>query len=87
MKQNWILSSHFNPFTGVETAIYSRAEEYLIQTDSKYVIVETSSNIVENEPYVRTRRFYENIGVEPLIILTEMWNGNTSDHCLNCYLE
>ena len=40
----------------------------------KYVIVETLSDMADNEPYARTRRFYKSIGFEPLITLTEMWS-------------
>ena len=61
---------------GAGKALYSRAEEYLIRVGCKYVIVETLSDIVDNEPYARTRKFYKSIGFEPLITLTEMWNEN-----------
>lgn len=61
---------------GIGTALFERAEKYLIQIGCRYVIVKTLSDIAEYEPYARTRKFYEGIGFEPLITLTEMWDEN-----------
>lgn len=37
-------------------------------------MVKTLSDKVDFEPYARTRAFYEKVGFEPLVILTEMWD-------------
>lgn len=59
---------------GIGKALYRAAEDYFIEKGCKYVIVKTLSDTVDFEPYARTRRFYESIGFEPLITLTEMWD-------------
>jgi ribosomal protein S18 acetylase RimI-like enzyme len=51
--------------------------EYFIKNGCKYVIVKTLSDLAKYEPYEQTRKFYLNVGFEPLITLTEMWDeGN-----------
>lgn len=59
---------------GIGKSIYHVVEEYLYKNNCKYVMVKTLSDTVEYEPYERTRKFYESIGFEPLITLTEMWD-------------
>lgn len=59
---------------GIGKAIYKEVEQYLIQKDCKYVIVKTLSETANYEPYDKTRKFYERIGFESLITLTEMWD-------------
>ena len=59
---------------GVGKALYAEAEAYLKQVGCKYVMVKTLSDKAVFEPYERTRRFYESVGFEPLITLTEMWD-------------
>ncbi len=59
---------------GNEQALYDMAEKYFVCQGCKYVIVKTLSDIVDFEPYARTRKFYKSVGFEPLITLTEMWD-------------
>lgn len=59
---------------GVGKALYRAVESYLMQRGCKYVVVKTLSDIVDFEPYDKTRTFYKSIGFEPLITLTEMWD-------------
>jgi thiamine-phosphate pyrophosphorylase len=60
--------------TGIGKALYRTSEEYFIKSGCKYVIVKTLSDIVDSEPYERTRRFYRSIGFDTLLTLTEMWD-------------
>lgn len=59
---------------GIGKTLYSVAEKYFIQSGCKFVIVKTLSELVNFEPYSRTRNFYKSIGFESLITLTEMWD-------------
>lgn len=59
---------------GIGKTLYSMAEKHFIQIGCKYIIVKTLSDTVEYDPYARTRKFYERVGFEPLITLTEMWD-------------
>lgn len=59
---------------GIGKALYGMAEKYFVQSGCKFVIVKTLSELVNSEPYSRTRNFYKSIGFEPLITLTEMWD-------------
>ena len=59
---------------GIGKALYITAESYLLQHGCKYIIVKTLSDIVDFEPYEKTRKFYESVGFVPLITLTEMWD-------------
>ena len=59
---------------GIGKALYSVVEKYFIQSGCKFVIVKTLSEIVDYEPYARTRNFYKSVGFKPLITLTEMWD-------------
>lgn len=61
---------------GVGKAIYSEVERFFVQNGCKYIIVKTLSDMVNFEPYARTRMFYESIGFDSLITLTEMWDEN-----------
>lgn len=58
---------------GIGKTLYNVAEKYFIQSGCKIVIVKTLSELVNFEPYVRTRKFYKSVGFEPLITLTEIW--------------
>ena len=60
--------------TGIGKALYRTSEEYFIKSGCKYVIVKTLSDIVDSEPYERTRRFYRSIGFDTLLTLIEMWD-------------
>lgn len=59
---------------GIGKALYRMAEKYFLDVGCKYVVVKTLSDTVNYEPYARTRKFYERVGFEPLITLTEMWD-------------
>jgi len=61
---------------GVGKALYNAVEHYFARNGCKYVIVKTLSDRVDFEPYARTRRFYESMGFEYLVTLTEMWDEN-----------
>ena len=61
---------------GIGKKLYQKAENRFIQRCCKYVIVKTLSDIVDFKPYEQTRKFYKNIGFEPLITLTEMWDNH-----------
>lgn len=59
---------------GIGRALYQMALNHFIQAGCKYVVVKTLSDAVDFKPYAQTRKFYESIGFEPLITLTEMWD-------------
>lgn len=59
---------------GIGKALYSEVERFFLEKDCKYAMVETLSDMVNYAPYEKTRRFYESVGFEPLITLTEMWD-------------
>lgn len=59
---------------GIGKAIYKEVEQFFVKKDCKYVIVKTLSEKANYEPYDKTRKFYESIGFESLITLTEMWD-------------
>ena len=59
---------------GIGKALYEQAERFFLEKGCKYAMVETLSETVDYAPYEKTRHFYESIGFEPLITLTEMWD-------------
>lgn len=59
---------------GIGRQLYYAAEEQLVRTGCRYVIVKTLSDRADSEAYGRTREFYRSVGFEPLITLTEMWD-------------
>ena len=59
---------------GIGKKIYDLAEKHFIQNGCKYMMVKTLSEKAQYEPYERTRKFFEKIGFEPLVTLTEMWD-------------
>ncbi len=59
---------------GVGKVLYHAAENYFMKKGCKYVIVKTLSDMVDCEPYAQTRKYYQSVGFEPLITLTEMWD-------------
>ena len=65
---------------GIGKTLYNVAEKYFIQSGCKIVIVKTLSELVNFEPYARTRKFYKSVGFEPLITLTEI--GGEENPCL-----
>lgn len=60
--------------SGIGKMLYSEVEAFFINNGCKYAVVKTLSDIVDFEPYERTRRFYVSVGFEPLLTLTEMWD-------------
>ena len=59
---------------GIGRKLCCAAETYFSQTGCRYMMVKTLSDIVDFEPYAQTRAFYESMGFQPLITLTEMWD-------------
>ncbi|HOB34217.1 MAG: GNAT family N-acetyltransferase [Firmicutes bacterium] len=59
---------------GIGRRLMAAAEAYFRQQGCKYAIVKTLSERANSEHYERTRQFYLNVGFEPLITLTEMWD-------------
>lgn len=59
---------------GVGKILYHAVEEFCIHNNCKYIIVKTLSDMVDYEPYLQTRKFYESIGFDTLLTLTEMWD-------------
>jgi ribosomal protein S18 acetylase RimI-like enzyme len=59
---------------GIGRRLFSEADVYFERSGCRYVIVKTLSERAEYEPYDATRRFYESLGFEPLVTLTEMWD-------------
>ena len=59
---------------GVGKALYGEVERFFLEKGCKYAMVETLSETANYAPYEKTRRFYESVGFEPLITLTEMWD-------------
>lgn len=55
-------------------SLYKMVESYFIKNGCKYVIVKTLSDRVNYQPYEKTREFYNRVGFEPLVTLTEMWD-------------
>lgn len=60
---------------GVGGALYEDVERFFLEKGCKYAMVETLSEKADYEPYEKTRLFYESVGFEPLITLTEMWDA------------
>ncbi len=61
---------------GIGKALYGVVEDFFLKRGCKYAMVETLSDTADYAPYEKTRHFYEGIGFEPLITLTEMWDEN-----------
>ena len=61
---------------GMGKSLYDQVERCLLERGCKYAMVETMSDLTDYAPYEKTRHFYESIGFEPLITLTEMWDKN-----------
>lgn len=59
---------------GLGRALYLAAEQYFRVEGCRYAVVKTLSDAADYAPYARTRRFYQRIGFEELLTLTEMWD-------------
>jgi ribosomal protein S18 acetylase RimI-like enzyme len=59
---------------GIGTLLYKEMENYCIKNGCEYIIVKTLSEIVKDENYGKTKKFYEKIGFNELLTLTEMWD-------------
>ena len=60
--------------SGIGKMLYNAVEKFFVNNGCKYAVVKTLSDIVNFEPYEKTRRFYTSIGFESLLTLTEMWD-------------
>lgn len=60
---------------GVGKALYGQVERFFLEKGCKYAMVETLSEKANYAPYEKTRLFYESVGFELLITLTEMWDA------------
>ena len=69
------VSPQFNRI-GVGSELYKEMEYYFKANKCNYVIVKTLSDIVDYEPYNKTRKFYSKHGFTKLLTLTEMWDEN-----------
>lgn len=58
---------------GVGRALVARAESELAADGAEFLQVKTLGPSRENEPYARTRRFYEAVGFRPLEETTAFW--------------
>lgn len=54
--------------------LYYLMEKHFKEIGFKHIIVKTLSEKANSEEYAKTRKFYTNVGFEPLITLTEMWD-------------
>ena len=59
---------------GIGTLLYKETEKFCVENECKYIIVKTLSEIVEYEPYLKTKKFYIKMGFVELLTLTEMWD-------------
>ena len=54
--------------------MYKESEKYCVKNKCKYIIVKTLSEIVQYEPYLKTKEFYKKMGFYELLTLTEVWD-------------
>ena len=59
---------------GIGKQLYYLIEKHFEEIGYKHVIVKTLSDKADSKEYAETRKFYTNVGFEPLITLTEMWD-------------
>lgn len=59
---------------GIGKQLYYLAEKHFKEMGFKHIIVKTLSDKASSKEYAETRKFYANVGFEPLITLTEMWD-------------
>lgn len=59
---------------GIGKKLYYLMEKHFKELGFKHIIVKTLSEKADSKEYAETRKFYKNVGFEPLITLTEMWD-------------
>lgn len=59
---------------GIGKMLYYLMEKHFEEMGFKHIIVKTLSDKADSKEYAETRKFYTNVGFEPLITLTEMWD-------------
>lgn len=59
---------------GIGKQLYYLIEKHFEEIGYKHVIVKTLSDKADSKEYSETRKFYTNVGFEPLVTLTEMWD-------------
>lgn len=59
---------------GIGKQLYYLMEKHFEEIGYKHVIVKTLSDKADSKEYAETRKFYTNVGFEPQITLTEMWD-------------
>lgn len=59
---------------GIGKQLYYLIEKHFEEIGYKHVIVKTLSDKADSKEYAETRKFYTNVGFEPLVTLTEMWD-------------
>ena len=59
---------------GIGTLLYKELEKFCIKNSCEYIIVKTLSEIVEDENYLKTKKFYIKMGFKELLTLIEMWD-------------
>lgn len=59
---------------GIGKKLYYSMEKHFEDMRFKHIIVKTLSDKSDSKEYAETRKFYTNVGFEPLITLTEMWD-------------
>jgi ribosomal protein S18 acetylase RimI-like enzyme len=59
---------------GVGRRLLETTEQYCRDSGCLYLTVKTLDSSAENEPYERTRAFYQKMGFIPLEVFTTFWN-------------
>jgi len=58
----------------IGTILYNELEKYCVKNGCEYLIVQTLSETVQYEPYLRTIKFYKKLGFKELISFREYWD-------------
>lgn len=61
---------------GIGRALFSHAEQKLLEGRFVYLTVKTVAVAKSSEPYGATRRFYEAIGFVPVEVFPTLWGAN-----------
>jgi len=59
---------------GIGTALFEAVAMYFVNSGCNYIMVKTLSDVIKNEAYEKTRKFYKKVGFTELVTLTEMWS-------------